>query len=254
MKVALLQIDIKTGDTRANLERLQAIIPSDVDLVVMPEMFHCGFTHDMGAISAEDSQLTLNWLRSVAKSKNVTLCGSVAWRVDESSARNRLFCVTPSGDVVHYDKRHLFSMGNEHAQFVAGTERTIINVGGMRLLLQVCYDLRFPVWSRNRGDYDVAVYVANWPSARKDAWLTLLKARAIENQCYVLGVNRVGTCEGIAYKGNTIVFGPRGEVVAEAQSAEEEIVMAELNNDMLQNFRAKFRVLDDADDFTINDN
>ncbi len=252
MHIALLQTDIIEQNTTANLKHLESIFPTNYDMVALPEMFHCGFSKDMSYVTSADGIEALEWMKSAAKSHGCHVLGSVAWK-EERTSRNRLYCCSPNGDVDFYDKRHLFSMGNEQKDFEAGNSRKIIEIQGIRIMLEVCYDVRFPVWSRNRGDYDALLYVANWPAARQGVWTALLKARAIENQCFVMGVNCVGTCNNIAYKGGTIVFGPRGEVIAEAKSDKEEIVEAELNLDMLRSFREKFRVLDDADAFSIGD-
>ncbi len=250
MHIALLQTDIVESDTLQNLKHLDTIFPKNADMVALPEMFHCGFLKDMSSVTPDDGREALTWMKEKAKEANCYVLGSVAWK-EVSTSRNRLFCCSPDGKVEYYDKRHLFSMGNEYKDFEAGDVHKIVEIGGVRVMLEVCYDLRFPVWSRNRGNYDALLYVANWPAARTGAWTALLKARAIENQCYVMGVNCVGVCNNIAYKGGTVVFGPRGEVIAEANGDGEQTVEADLNMDMLRNFREKFRVLDDADNFSL---
>lgn len=250
MKISLLQTDIELDNIDLNLVRAEELFPSDADLVVLPEMFHCGFSSQMDKVQQSSSQQALEWMKRMAATHSCHVCGSIVWH-EADKAFNRLYCVSPDGSESHYDKRHLFSMGNEHLQFASGNERVVVTICGVRILLLICYDLRFPVWSRNTGDYDAIIYVANWPAARRDVWTTLLKARAIENQCYVAGVNRVGTSKGIAYSGNSVIFGPRGEVVAQALTEEPEIVSGDFNTDMLSSFRSKFRVLDDADSFEI---
>lgn len=161
--------------------------------------------------------------------------------------RNRFYFVRPDGSVAHYDKHHLFSYGGEQQHYTAGQERVVVEWGGIRFLLQVCYDLRFPVWSRNRADYDCTLYVASWPTSRQAAWTTLLHARAIENQCYVLGANRVGTDPACTYSGGSVIIDPYGRDLAACPCNEECAAVAELDMDALRAFRKKFPVLNDRD-------
>ena len=160
---------------------------------------------------------------------------------------NRLYFVRPDGSVEHYDKRHLFTYGGEDKHFTRGNRRVVVAWRGVRLLLEVCYDLRFPVWSRNRGDYDAALYVASWPKSRVEAWSTLLRARAIENQCYVVGVNRIGEDPNCEYCGCSAIIDPYGRTLAECERDKECLAEAELDMEALRAFRAKFPVLRDAD-------
>lgn len=253
MQLKLIQFDIKKGDTLQNLSHIDELLSTSEGsgLIVLPEMFHCGFTAETGNSAELNGGRTLAWMLQTAKQRNSYICGSAAVKIDDKIF-NRMYMVSPSGQVEYYDKRHLFSMGMETQTFSAGSERKIVNVNGWRCLLQVCYDVRFPVFSRNAGKiYDMAIYVANWPAPRADVWLTLLKARAIENQCYVVGVNRTGECEGINYKGQSIIYGPRGEIVAQADGADEQIIEAEVNLEAMQHFRQKFPVLRDADAYKI---
>ena len=160
---------------------------------------------------------------------------------------NRFHFVTPDGAVTTYDKKHLFTFGGEHERFTAGDKRVIVDYKGVRILLEICYDLRFPIWSRNRGDYDMIIYVASWPTPRVESWKALLTARAIENQCYVAGVNRVGTDPGNEYCGGSRVIDPYGKVIASCEDGKEMEAWAEVDLNVLEAFRAKFPVLDDAD-------
>ena len=161
------------------------------------------------------------------------------------------FFVKPDGSVTTYDKRHLFTYGGEKERFTGGDRRVIVEWRGVRFLLLVCYDLRFPVWMRNRGDYDAILFVANWPVVRQDAWETLLKARSIENQCYVAGVNRVGKDPVCEYLGGSALYNPFGQTVVRCKDAEMDVATGKLSMAMLEEFRAKFPVLEDADDFIL---
>ncbi|MDO4462546.1 MAG: amidohydrolase [Bacteroidia bacterium] len=256
MKVTLLQTDIIKGNTPKNLEHIDEMLSSlrrgDTDLVVLPEMFHCGFTFDPNAVAESGSDIAIAWMQKKAEQLNAHICGSVSFPHD-SKWYNRLVVAAPNGDLTTYDKRHLFTMGNEPIVYTAGRDRVVVTIAGVRILLQVCYDLRFPVFSRYNGDYDAIVYVANWPASRREAWNILLKARAIENQCYVIGVNRVGNDDMIRYSGDSVLISPRGKVEVPTEAYKEEMVTAEVDLEALQSFRSKFRVLDDRDLFTINE-
>ena len=248
MKVTILQRDITWANPAANRERCDEAINRNAgaDIYVLPEMFSTGFcTHPDGIAEPADSD-TLQWMKDKAKETNAAIAGSVA--VTESSKfYNRFYFVYPDGKVQHYDKHHLFTYGGEHLRFTAGTERVVVEFRGVRILLEICYDLRFPVWVRNRGDYDMILYVASWPAPRVEAWSALLKARAIENQCYVAGVNRVGTDPSCQYCGGSVVIGPYGKTIAECEWNNECEATAEIDMNSLNAFRKKFPVLDDAD-------
>jgi predicted amidohydrolase len=195
---------------------------------------------------------TVQWMKKISAQYQFAICGSLMISQD-GRYFNRLVFVEPSGEVHSYNKRHLFSMDNEERHFQRGTERTIVNYKGWRICTQICYDLRFPVWSRNRNDYDVLVYVANWPGTRMEVWNTLLKARAIENQCYVVGVNRVGMDgQQIEYTGDTQVVDPKGKLLATAVNPSEELLYASLSLEEMTLFRGKFPVLKDAVDFDLS--
>lgn len=221
------------------------------DLYVLPEMFSTGFcTEPEGLAEPADSD-TLGWMRAYAREHDCAVAGSVAV-CDGGRYYNRFYFVKPDGTVRAYDKKHLFTYGGEDRRFTAGTERVVVEFRGVRILLQVCYDLRFPVWARNRKDYDLILYVASWPASRVGAWLALLKARAIENQCYVAAVNRVGTDPACEYCGGTLMIDPYGHTLAECREGEADAVTAEADMELLAAFRRKFPVLEDADDFTLN--
>ena len=186
----------------------------------------------------------------VAAERDCAIAGSVA--VEENGTYyNRFYFVYPDGTIRSYDKKHLFSYGGEHLCFTAGKERVVVEFRGVRMLLQICYDLRFPVWTRNRGDYDMILYVASWPTSRVEAWNLLLRARAIENQCYVAGVNRVGTDPSCTYCGGTVLIDPYGKTVAECETGRECEVSGSVDMEQLEVYRKKFPVLGDADAFDL---
>jgi len=226
-------------------------IPANADVVMLPEMFSTGFTMASTEQAETMEGPTVNWLVEAAKNLNKTLCGSVVIAADESHTRcsNRLLWVTPSGSITCYDKRHRFRMAGEHEHFEAGQDRVVVTHNGARILLQVCYDLRFPVFARNRGDYDVYLIVANWPAARQQHWNTLLAARAIENQCYVVAVNCVGTDgNDVSYSGGSGIFDFLGN--AQTQLFDEPgIVGGELDLAALAAYREGFPAWQDADAF-----
>lgn len=246
MKVCIVQHDIVWQNPEENIRRMEARLDRapQADLYVLAEMWATGFG-DAPTVSLE-AEL---WMRQMSREMKAALAGSLAVE-DGGVVHNRLLFVKPDGAVAHYDKRHLFAPGGEKDYFGAGCERTVVEWGGVRFLLQVCYDLRFPVWSRNRGDYDAMLFVANWPARRMLAWQTLLRARAIENQCYVVGVNRVGTDPVAEYVGGSTVFDAYGNCVAQC-GADEGFATAELDMERLREFRQKFLVLEDRDNFTI---
>ena len=252
MDVLMLQHDIAWAAPDANEQRIDALLEGQpaVDLIVLPEMWPTGFMTEPTADGLHKADDALRWMKRTARERHAAVVGSMAVQTDEGCV-NRLYFVRPDGETDVYDKRHLFTYGGEHRHYRCGTQRTIVEWRGVRFLLQVCYDLRFPVWSRNRGDYDVAIYVANWPDSRIRVWDILLQARAIENQCYVVGVNRVGTDPVCTYSGHSTAVDPYGRVAARCNDHEEGAAVVRLDMEMLAAFRQKFPVLNDADDFTI---
>ena len=239
MKVELLQKDLVWADPEANLAAFGKEIAGrpGADLYVLPEMFTTGFATSPEGI-AEDSGLGLQWMKDKARSLDAAIAGSIA-TLEDGKYFNRFYFVTPD-NVWQYDKHHLFTYGREHEHFTAGEEKVVAQWRGVRFRLAVCYDLRFPVWLRN-GDpeYDALIVVASWPTPRADAWKALLKARAIENQCYVIAVNRTGADPNCVYSGDSVLLDAYGVET-------EEIDMASL-----EAFRVKFPVLGDADKFEI---
>ncbi|MGD9932019.1 MAG: amidohydrolase [Mangrovibacterium sp.] len=254
LHIALIQTDLVWEDAEANQWRLEQLfqqLPGETELVVLPEMFSTGFSMQVEKLAQEMDGPTMTWLKAQATRLDKVMAGSVMIR-ENQRYYNRFVFVRPSGQVESYDKRHLFSMGEEHLYFTAGTERKVFQLKSFRILPQVCYDLRFPVFSRNRSDYDLLINCANWPAPRREVWQTLLKARAIENQAYVAGVNRTGIdANGIRYSGDSLLLDPKGKIMAAGQSGTEQIVTANLSKSSLERFRAKFPALPDADDFSL---
>lgn len=260
MQIAIVQSDIIWGDPAANRTHLSSLIETGprADLYVLPEMFSTGFN---GVCEPEPS-VTLDWMRQSARRYGCAFAGSIAISLapdnplDPSAASavphcvNRFCFVSPEGEFF-YDKRHLFSFAGEQNRFVAGFDRLVFEWRGVRFLPMVCYDLRFPVWSRNRGDYDVMICVASWPVQRRYAWDTLLKARAIENQAYMVAVNRTGSDPGNLYDGGSVILNPMGYDLARCADGREDLVTAETDIESLREFRRNFPALNDADSFEI---
>ena len=276
MRVVLLQRSLAWGDPEANLSHLDQALDNNpgADLYVLPEMFTTGFATLPDATVEEEPSKGLAWMKAAAARTNAAIAGSIALKTDDG-CRNRFFFVKPEGEilrcaqddredaqddrkdaqddnaVITYDKRHLFTYGGEQERFSAGHERVITEWRGWRFLLTVCYDLRFPIWLRNQDDYDAIICVANWPDKRRYHWDTLLRARAIEDQCYVLGVNRVGEDPVCVYNGGTVLLDPYGNEVAACPDNTQCECGGELDMKMLQDYRAKFPVLEDADIFEL---
>ena len=248
MKISIIQQDLVWADIRENIRRFDASLDAvpGADLYILPEMFSTGFCTAPEGIAEDVDGQSLLWMKKKSAQMNAAIAGSVAVKQGEHYF-NRFYFVKPDGSVSHYDKKHLFTYGGEHEHFTAGNERVVVEYRGVRILLEVCYDLRFPIWSRNHGDYDMILYVASWPSVRIGAWKSLLVARAIENQCYVAGVNRVGKDPSNEYSGGSMVIDPYGRTIASCEDGKEMSATAEIDMDMLEAFRIKFPVLNDSD-------
>lgn len=244
--VSGLNLNIIWKNKSENFKQIEfAFKDSSADLFILPEMFSTGFYMKPAEI-ADRNEETLEWMKKFAKEKNTAVCGSASIHEGEKYL-NRFYFVEPNGNYHFYDKRHLFSYSGEDKTYSAGKERVIVNYKGCRILLQVCYDLRFPVFSRNNDDYDAIFYVANWPKSRIDAWKTLLKARAIENQAYVFGLNRIGIDgNNLEYPDSSYCFFADG---TEISTTTNNIVSANLGLEKLQEFRRKFPFLLDRDEF-----
>lgn len=252
MKITLIQADLLWNDPAGNRARFEQKIAEagSSDLIVLPEMFSTGFCTQPRLAAEPYGGETLPWMKRIAQDTNCALAGSVA--VEENGSYfNRFYFVKPDGSVSQYDKRHLFTYGGEHKEFTAGNKRVIVEYKGWRILLQICYDLRFPVWSRNKNDYDLVLYTANWPTPRVEAWSALLRARAIENLCYVAGINRTGTDPNCSYCGKSALLDFKGQTLADVEPGKEALLSAELDADALRDFRKNFPALQDADRFTL---
>lgn len=254
MRIALIQSEIVWGNEVANRKRIDTLLEEaqkGAELYVLPEMFSTGFATSEGDAIEDDPSRTLEWMKSKAAELDSALCGSIALRLGDGRCVNRMYFVYPDGRCAHYDKRHLFTYGGEQHRFSGGEQRVIVEYKGIRFLLAVCYDLRFPVWLRNQGDYDAMIIVASWPESRRFAWDTLVRARAIENQCFVLAVNRNGDDPNCTYNGGSALIGPKGETIAAAEDYKEQLLDTELDMQELEDFRSAFPVLEDRDQHSI---
>lgn len=249
LKISGINLDISWKDKDANYHTIQkAAQYISTDILLLPEMFATGFYMKPNEI-ADENEETLRWMKSLAHERQTAVCGSVAVK-ENDIFYNRMYFVEPNGTFYSYDKRHLFSYSGEDKTYTPGKEKVIVHYKGWRILLQVCYDLRFPVFTRNNDNYDVILYVANWPKSRIDAWQTLLKARAIENQAYVFGLNRIGIDgNNLEYPESSYCYFADG---TEVSSTSENIISAEFTREKLENFREKFPFLSDRDDFSLN--
>lgn len=253
LKVTLVQADLTWESTEENLRRFDARLRdvADTHLIVLPEMFTTGFSMNPAAIAEPMTGKAVSWMLATARAKNADVAGSVA--IEEGGRYfNRLLWAKPDGRLLQYDKKHLFSFAGEHERYTPGTSTLIVQVHGWNVAAHICYDLRFPVWSRNDlGKYDVAMYIASWPERRAQHWRALLTARAIENQAYVIGVNRVGTDgNGVVYSGDSMLIDPLGEIRI-AERYVEAVKSATLSRNELDEVRAKFPFLKDADRYEL---
>lgn len=254
LNLSLVQADLVWEDKSANLERLEAMISGIEqrrEVVLLPEMFSTGFSMSPASLAEGMDGTTVQWMKAMAAKYRCILAGSIIIE-EEGNYYNRLIWMQPDGQSGHYDKRHLFAFAGEDQHYSPGSRRFIASVKGWKICLNICYDLRFPVWARNQGgEYDVLVYVANWPAKRSLAWKALLQARAIENQCYVAGVNRVGTDgSGLSYKGESSVFDPLGELLT-PQHDQPAVHTVTLSRQSLDDIRSSLPFLKDADRFML---
>jgi omega-amidase len=256
-RVSLVQTDLVWRDPAANRRQLaEKIQPlADVtDLIVLPEMFTSGFTEEPSTLANKEhrqDKLTCEWLLRQAALTEAAVCGSSMFGVTDGFV-NRLLMATPSGEIFHYDKVHLFRMGGEHERYQAGSIRQVVNYRNWRFLLTICYDLRFPVFCRNCNDYDVMLCVANWPAARRHHWRSLLMARAIENQTYVIGVNRIGIDgKALAYSGDSMAIDCLGNYLIDGEINQSWIETTTLKMQLLTQQRKEFPVWQDADSFKL---
>jgi omega-amidase len=253
MKIALVQTSLAWENPMENRSHLGQKINGfmeDVDLIVLPEMFSSGFTMNPKAVAETMAGETVLWLQHLAKAKNAAITGSLVIE-ENGNYYNRLIFVFPDGEMKTYDKRHLFSLAGEHQCYTAGKDKLIVEYKGFKICPLVCYDLRFPVFSRNTEDYDVLVYLANWPKIRTNAWDILLKARAVENMCYTIGVNRIGTdANNHEYIGHSQVVDFLGDYIMEPKET-DGVFFIELDKERLLETRKKLAFLEDRDKFEI---
>ena len=251
LRVTMVQADLAWQDADENRRRLARHfggLSGHTDLIVLPEMFSTGYSMNSAQHSEEMSGPTVGWMREEAAALGCTITGSLIIR-DGDRHYNRLLWVRPDGSFAHYDKRHLFRLADEQKAFSPGDRRLVVDIKGWRVCPLICYDLRFPVWSRSRNDYDLLLYVASWPARRKLAWSTLLRARAIENLCYVVGVNRVGPDgNGVAYCGGSVAVDFLGQPLSE-EHALDDVETVVLDREALVAYRTGFPVHLDADEF-----
>ena len=250
LRVTLIQSNLYWEDVEANLQSFEEKIEAaeETDIILLPEMFSTGFSMKAESLAEEMSGRTVQWMVEVAVEKNVVLCGSAIIK-SKNKFYNRLLWVQPDGNIWIYDKHHLFSIGEENNHDAPGTKKLIVDYKGWKICPLVCYDLRFPVWSRNTQNYNLLIYVANWPEKRNHAWKSLLVARAIENQSYVVGLNRVGEDGSkIYHSGDSSVIDMKGEILFQ-QSDIEVVQTVTLSKSALDNYRKEFPVLNDRDEF-----
>jgi omega-amidase len=255
LRISMVQSHIIWEDREENLcyyGELLRRVSGRTDIAVLPETFTTGFSMEVEKLADTMDGATIQTVKEWAGKYKLAVVGSFI-ACEDGQYYNRAFFITPDGDTHFYDKRHLFRMAGEDEHFTAGDKRVIVRYKDWNICLQVCYDLRFPVWSRNvDNEYDVLIYVANWPEARKRAWKSLLQARAIENMAYVCGVNRVGVDgKGFTYRGDSMVFSPKGKKLADAGKREETTRTCTLDKTELEEFRTKFPAWKDADIFLI---
>lgn len=254
LKVAIIQSDLvweNPEQNRINFTQKIEHIKESVDLIVLPEMFSTGFTMNPEHVFETMNGTTIGWMRETSKKMNTAICGSLVI-LENNDYFNRFVFVTPNGHFEHYDKRHTFTLAGEHKVYKAGSKRLTINYKGWKILPLVCYDLRFPVWARNTDDYEVLIYVANWPKPRVNAWDALLKARAIENMSYCIGVNRVGfDVNNHEYVGHSAVYNGLGECLTHIKPSKEQTEIVVLNKNHIKTIREKLMFLNDKDTFIL---
>ena len=259
LKITLIQANLVWESPKSNLANFDNKldqIENNPDLIVLPEMYNTGFTMNVDKCAESINGESVKWLRQKAKDLNCVIAGSLL--IEENGKYfNRLIWMRPDSSYEYYDKRHLFRMSNEHKTMSHGNERKIVELNGWKINLQICYDLRFPIWSRNTienniHEYDVLLYVSNWPEVRNEAYKSLLLARAIENQAYVIWVNRVGgDGNNIAHSGDTMLIDPKGKIVNQANPDKEKVLDTSLSSELLNKFRDKFKIGIDWDKFSI---
>lgn len=256
LNVALLQFDIAWEQPEKNkikIEKKLASLSEPVDVLILPEMFTTGFSMNASRMSESMSGVTVSWLRKLSKTYDIAIIGSIII-AEEGKYFNRLVWVQPDGKLFHYDKRHLFGMAKENKFYTAGKKKLMVTYKGWKICPLVCYDLRFPVWSRNSENYDLLIYIANWPDRRIKAWDTLLCARAIENQAYTIGVNRIGKDpKGNKYAGNSTIIDPLGNYLVKPMKPKSKLKIYKLESSKLTVIRKNLPFLKEMDQFTITE-
>lgn len=254
LQLCLVQTELVWEDPVRNRRQFEQLLgdPGAADLIVLPEMFSTGFSMNAARLGETMQGETVSWMQDVARRTGAAICGSVIIEA-AGSYYNRFVLARPGGELVTYDKRHLFRMSTENNHYTAGSRRLTTQVAGFKIFPQVCYDLRFPVFSRNNLGFDVMIYVANWPARRRDHWRTLLAARAIENQCYVVGVNRIGTDgNGVDYAGDSLAVQFDGSILVDMGTSNATTALT-LSQDSLEAYRQEFPAWKDADAFTLEE-
>ena len=245
LRICMVQADLIWEDKKSNLLLFDHLLNTkneSSDLIILPEMFNTGFTMKAFEMAESSNSLTIQWMREKAIEYNAVITGSLIYK-ENNSFFNRLIWMRPDGSYDSYDKRHLFRMGGEKDHYSGGKTKLITELHGWRVCPLICYDLRFPVWSRNREEYDFLFYIASWPASRRLVWDTLLRARAIENQAYVCGVNRIGQDgEGIKYNGGTVIFDPKGNELFAINDNQQKAGICEISLPLLNKFRNAFPV------------
>jgi len=252
LNIAFIQTSLVWENPEANRNHFSKKVDSiskDTDLIILPEMFTTGFTMSPQNMNPSEGRKTLDWMQMEARNRKTALIGSIVF-LEDGVYTNRLLFVEPDGKFSKYDKRHTFTLAGEDRVYSSGTKKLIVNYKGFSICPMICYDLRFPVWARNTEDYDVLIFVANWPKPRIMAWDVLLRARAIENMAYCVGVNRIGTDDnGHEYSGHSAVYDCLGEQIV--FSGQDEIVYSSLSKEHITFARNKLKFLEDADDFKL---
>jgi omega-amidase len=255
LNVALIQSNLEWENRKANLEKFDQIfldLKPGLDLILLPEMFNTAFSMDPAKLAEGMEGETVAWLRKKAAEKNAAVTGSLIIQ-EKGNYYNRLIWMFPDGKYQYYDKKHLFTLAGEQNHYTAGSKKLIVDYKGWKFCPMICYDLRFPVWIRNTEKYDCLIFVANWPEPRVETWELLLLARALENQCYVLGVNRVGLDgNSINHTGNSMAINPIGKVLTKSTEI-ETVLYAQLDHNMVSRIRKNMPFLDDMDKFQVFD-
>lgn len=253
LQISIVQSDIYWQDCDKNLQQYSekiSAIDNETDLIILPEVFNAGFNNDPVEVAEEMDGKTMKWMAEEAKSKDCVITGSIPIK-ENNNYYNRLIWMRPDGTYEQYDKRHLFRISKEYNTYSGGDKRLIVDYKGWKILPQICFDLRFPVWSRNTMDYDLAIYIANWPEVRSHAWKSLLVARAIENQCYVIGVNRVGEGKrGEYHAGDSMVVDPLGRKIIKVSRVETEHTLV-LSKEVIKKTREELPFLEEREEFEI---